>query len=132
MPSEITFRNCIRAKVSFDMQPCLLCAGLVTSYLSKWSAISRFVRIAKTLREYMASGVTLPPLRTHVYIHCTCSDMSILYSQIHVYVHVHVHACEQTLFYSYTTEMCIYMYVMCTYNVHMSLQHHHSSRVRNE
>ena len=21
----------------FDMQPCLLCAGLVTSYLSKWS-----------------------------------------------------------------------------------------------
>ena len=27
----------IRARVSFDMQPCLLCAGLVTSYLSKWS-----------------------------------------------------------------------------------------------
>ena len=35
--SEITFRNCIRARVSFGMQPCLLCAGLVTSYLSKWS-----------------------------------------------------------------------------------------------
>ena len=35
--NENTFRNCIRARVSFDMQPCLLCAGLVTSYLFKWS-----------------------------------------------------------------------------------------------
>ena len=35
--NENTFHNCIRARVSFDMQPCLLCAGLVTRYLSKWS-----------------------------------------------------------------------------------------------
>ena len=28
-------------------------------------AVSRFVRIAKTVREYMASGVTLPPLQAN-------------------------------------------------------------------
>ena len=66
MPSEIMFRNCIRARVSFDMQPCLLCAGLVTIVICLSGqlvlAVSRFVRIAKTVREYMVSGVTLPTL----------------------------------------------------------------------
>ena len=67
MPSEITFRNnCIRARVSFDMQPCLLCAGLVTSYLSKWSTGTSCQSFCKTASEYMASGVTLPPLRARV------------------------------------------------------------------
>ena len=46
---------------------CLLCAGLVTIVICLSGqlvlAVSRFVRIAKTVREYMASGVTLPPLR---------------------------------------------------------------------
>ena len=69
MPSEITFQNCIRARVSFKMQSRLLCAGLVTSQFICLNgqlvlAVSRFVRIAKTVGEYniMASGVTLPPL----------------------------------------------------------------------
>ena len=34
--SKIVFRNFIGARVSFDMQPRLLCAGLVASYLSKY------------------------------------------------------------------------------------------------
>ena len=43
-------------RVSFDRKPCLLCARLVTSYLSKWStgtSCQSFVRIAKTVREYI-------------------------------------------------------------------------------
>ena len=51
-----------RGFLSFDMQPCLLCAGLVTSYLSKWSTGTSYQSFCKTVREYMASGVTLPPL----------------------------------------------------------------------
>ena len=37
----------IRVRVSFDMQPCLLCAGLVTSHLSKWSTGTSYQSFCK-------------------------------------------------------------------------------------
>ena len=36
-----------RGFLSFDMQPCLLCAGLVTSYLSKWSTGTSYQSFCK-------------------------------------------------------------------------------------
>ena len=60
MPSEITFRNCIRARVSFDRQPCLLCAGLVTSYLSKWSTGTSCQSFCKN--RYLSANIWRPGL----------------------------------------------------------------------